>query len=147
VDDPLRRSGVGRHGKKLAEGVRLTILHPEVAHRDCQDCEAFVYDEKTGERMKSRGEPVRRPVGNLPPCRTRANGCPKGTPEQSRALTDQNWQAYQHYSECRAVGQFPDDPIVRRNAAIIRQASDSAEMELALRVAGPVGALIGGRRG
>jgi hypothetical protein len=125
--------------------VRLTILHPEVAHRDCQDCEAFVYDEKTGERMKIHGQPMRRPVGNLPPCRTRQNGCQKGTPEKSRALTDQNWQAYQHYSECRAVGIFPDDAIVRRNAAVIRQASDSAEMELALRVAGPVGALIGGR--
>jgi hypothetical protein len=95
--------------------------------------------------MEHSGKPVRRPVGTLAPCRLRANGCPKGTPETSRALTDANWQAYQHYCECRAVGQFPDDAIVRRNAAIIREASDSAERELALRVAGPIGALLGGR--
>jgi hypothetical protein len=26
--------------------------------------------------------------------------------------------AYLHYLECKAVGQFPDDPIVRRTARI-----------------------------
>ena len=146
MGDSQRADRDGAPSKKLAEGVRLLILHPEVAHRDCSDCEAHVYDEKTGRRMEHAGKPVRRPIGTLPPCRTRANGCPKGTPEDSRALTDTNWQAYQHYCECRAVGQFPDDPIVRRNAALIREAADSAERELALRIAGPIGALLGGGR-
>ena len=27
--------------------------------------------------------------------------------------------AYQHYLRCKAVGQFPDEPLVRRNAALI----------------------------
>lgn len=126
--------------------MRLVILHPEVAYRDCTDCEAFVYDEKTGKKLERQGKPVPRPRGTKAPCRLRENGCAKGTPENSRTLTEANWQAYQHYSECRAVGQFPDDPIVRRNAAIIREAADSAERELALRIAGPIGALLGGGR-
>lgn len=28
--------------------------------------------------------------------------------------------AYQHYRECRATGWFPDDALVRQNAAAIR---------------------------
>lgn len=48
-------------------------------------------------------------------------GCPKGTPENQKGLSDQNLQALRHYQECKAVGSFPDDPIVRRNARIISQ--------------------------
>ena len=46
-------------------------------------------------------------------------GCPKGSPDAGIELTDQNWLAYQFHQECKAVGRFPGDPIVRRNAAII----------------------------
>ena len=35
-------------------------------------------------------------------------------------------QAYIHYLECKAVGNFPDDPIVRRNARLIQQVVDHA---------------------
>ena len=126
--------------------MRLLILHPEVAYRDCPDCEAFVYDEKTGERLERQGQPVPRPKGTRAPCRLRINGCPKGTPESPKSLTEANWLAYEHYSQCRAVGQFPDDPIVRRNAAIIRQAVDAAETQQAYAIAGPLGALMGGRK-
>ena len=38
-----------------------------------------------------------------------------------------NELAYEHYRECRAVGEFPDDPIVRRNAVIIRSVEDEIE--------------------
>jgi hypothetical protein len=31
-----------------------------------------------------------------------------------------NEQALDHYLRCRATGRFPDDPLVARNAAIIR---------------------------
>ena len=112
--------------------MRLAILHPGIAWRDCADCETHVYDEKTGRRMEHGGKPMKRPKGNLAPCRTRANGCPKGTPEASRALNERNQRAYQHYLECRAVNQWPDDGIVRRNASIIRQVMDACEQELTL---------------
>ena len=60
------------------------------------------------------------------PCRT-DKGCPKGTPENQRSLTYENEQCYDHYRECRAVNQFPDDPVVRRNAAAIRDVEDIVE--------------------
>ena len=123
----------------------MMILHPEVAFRDCSDCLMYVYDEKTGKRSGKPDQPVARPRGTVAPCRFRDNGCAKGTPEASRALSDRNWRAWQHYQECRAVGQFPDDPIVRRNASIILSVTESAEWELRSRQLGPLSALIGGR--
>jgi hypothetical protein len=47
-----------------------------------------------------------------------------------------------HYQECRAVGQFPDDAIVRRNAAIIRAATDAAEAQQRAKQLGPIAALL-----
>jgi len=70
---------------------------------------------------------------NLPPCRL--SGCPKGTPENSIELSQKNLQAWHHYQECRAVGNFPDDPIVRRNAALIKRIEDYYKQHQALRLA------------
>jgi hypothetical protein len=103
--------------------VRLEIVHPEVAHRDCGHCQKWLYDEKTGKVIERGGIPVERPPGTHPPCRLHIK-CPKGTPEQSKALNTRNRKAWWHYLECRAVGRFPDDPIVRQNAAIIRAVED-----------------------
>lgn len=64
------------------------------------------------------GEPLPRPARQRPPCRTKV-GCDKGTPERS-IINERTMRAYQHYLECSAVGSFPDDPVVRRNAGIIR---------------------------
>lgn len=36
-------------------------------------------------------------------------------------------EAYQHYQSCKSVGIFPDDPIVRRTATIVRALEDMAE--------------------
>lgn len=104
-------------------GVRLLLLHPEVAMRDCQHCQKWLYDEKTGRVEQRAGKDVLRP-GTPTPCRF-PKGCPKGTPEKQLSLTPKNEMAYQHYKECKAVGAFPDDPIVRRNAAMIRAVEDS----------------------
>ena len=64
----------------------------------------------------------------LAPCRDPERGCPKGTPEHPRTLLPENELAYEHYRECRAVGEFPDDAVVRRNAAIIRKVEDEVEI-------------------
>lgn len=37
--------------------------------------------------------------------------------------------AWRHYRECRAVGQFPADTIVRANAARFRHAQDEADAQ------------------
>ena len=71
-------------------------------------------------------EPLERPPGIVVPCQTKL-GCPKGTPDAGKTLTPENRQAWQHYKECRAVGNFPDDSIVRENAALIRDIEDSKE--------------------
>ena len=60
---------------------------------------------------------------HLPLCKT-TGGCPKGTPENQNVLTDKNRQAFRHFRECKAVGQFPDDPIVRMNADLIQSVLD-----------------------
>lgn len=113
-------------------GVLLVLQHPEIAAIDCGHCQEYFYDFDP--KSKQFGKPRRKHNGtddlrkrdwSCPaPCRTPL-GCPNGTPEQPKRLTATNEQAYRHYLECRAVGQFPDDPIVRRNAAIIRDAEDA----------------------
>jgi hypothetical protein len=119
--------------------VRLVRLHPEVAFRSCEDCLKHVYDEQTGRRAEyppQSGRPIPRAAGNEPPCRRGPDKCPKGHPAAGRELTEVNWQAYMHYLECKATGNFPADPIVSRNAGVIRgveDALDRAEQELARR--------------
>lgn len=99
--------------------MQLAILHPEVAYRDCEDCQTWKYDEETGEIEMFGKEPLRRNSPDLVPCKVKRAGCPKGTPEHQRSLTAQNYQAWLFYRECKAVGQFPSDPVVRHNAAVI----------------------------
>lgn len=61
-------------------------------------------------------------------CRTE-KGCPKGTPENQRSLWPENEDCYEHYQECVAVNQFPDDPLVRQNARIIRDVLDTIKRQ------------------
>lgn len=103
--------------------MQLILLHPEVAFRDCAHCLEHVYDESIGKLMYHRGQPLKRMAGIKPPCQT-AKGCPKGSPTASVALSERNQQAYDHYQRCRAVGKFPEDPIVEENAALIRYVED-----------------------
>ena len=106
----------------LRDGLRLWRLAPQVARRNCSDCLVHVYNEDTGRRESHGGRPVRRPDGTVPPCRIPGLGCPRGTPERPLELSPHNRQAFRHYQECIAVGHFPDDAIVRRNALVIRNA-------------------------
>jgi hypothetical protein len=78
-----------------------------------------------------RGDP-KAPVERLPGQPTPCRWCPKipDGAEQVRTsaveISQANWLAYTHYLECRAIGTFPDDPIVRRDAAIIRNVEDES---------------------
>lgn len=86
-----------------------------------------------GEQEKDKaGNPIPRPKRTFPPCHYSPKGCPKGTPETSKELSEKNMRAYRHYLECKAVGDFPQDAIVRRNAGIIRVVEDSVREERAL---------------
>ncbi|WP_417386929.1 hypothetical protein [Gimesia sp.] len=101
------------------------LFHPEVAFRDCDHCQDYLYDETTGKVKMFHGEPVERLPSVPAPCRCK--GCPKGTPERQKVLSPKNYRTYQHWKECKAVGQFPDDAIVRNHAAIIQELHDLAE--------------------
>ena len=113
--------------------MRLVLLHPEVAARDCRDCVAYLYHDRGptefGPRVERGGKPVPRPKGTRPPC----HWCPKvppdapPTPASACDLSDANLRAWEHHRECAAVGAFPADAIVRRNAALIAEAERQAD--------------------
>lgn len=67
------------------------------------------------------GHPLPRGRGERKPCDFQPSACPKGSPTAGIALNPTNERVYTHYLESKAVGSFPDDPIVRRNAAIISE--------------------------
>lgn len=110
----------------------LVLQHPMIAIRDCGHCQEYFYDDDPrspqygNPRTKHNGtDELRKRDSSCPPlCRT-PRGCPNGTPEEPQRLTDQNRAAYQHYRECQAVGDFPNDPVVRQNAMIIRAVEES----------------------
>lgn len=105
--------------RNLLEGVRLHAKYPWLTNVTCEQCQAWWFDPLTGRTALREGEPLRRPVGDTLLCQTR-EGCPKGSPERPKGLSDRNKAAYRHFRECEATGLFPDDPIVKRNAAVIR---------------------------
>jgi hypothetical protein len=110
------------------------LLHPDVAARSCEDCQTYLYFDKGpgefGARVERGGKPCKRPKGIKPPC----GWCPKiapgdePRPSNAQELTPENFQAYVHFRECEAVGSFPNDATVRRNAAIIKHVDKSVQM-------------------
>lgn len=111
------------------QGVYLILAHPKHAKIDCKTCQMWLHN-KDFELSFRGGKPIRRYKGFPPPCMVLSASCPKGKPDGMSELTARNWRAYQHYLECKAVGSFPDDAIVRRNARYIRQAEDAAERKI-----------------
>jgi hypothetical protein len=114
------------------EGVAMILHHPEVP--TCKDCQEWMYDKEWKKTLRLQigpdGElarlPLRRRKGDPTPCPT----CPKshdGQPHPEKELSRKNAAAWRHYMECKATGQFPDDAIVRHNAALIRWIEESAD--------------------
>jgi hypothetical protein len=127
--------------------VRLWRLHPAVFALSCADCKKWLY--KAGGELTRRpsgplGLPVLRPPGTPLPC----HQCPKiaagdePRPENAQELTDRNRRALAHYLECAAVGCFPDDPLVRRHAALIKEALAAADEARDARDLGLLGSLL-----
>jgi len=110
-----------RKDANLVAGVRLAILYPQVASRDCDDCQKWHYDEETGEIATRAGKLMPRVAE--PPCRHRT-GCPKGTPENSRELTTENKRIYTSYLTHKACGTHPESEYERRQMRLIRSVED-----------------------
>ena len=110
--------------------MQLLLLHPEVAFISCEHCQKYVYDITTGraeEWPPGSGMRQERPKGTTSPCVGNPKACPKVSPDSGYELSDRNIQCFTHYRECRAIGEFPDDPLVRFHAGIIRSVEDDAE--------------------
>lgn len=115
----------GAMQENLVNGIKLEIANPRLAKRDCSDCKKWWYNETTGlVILNNRGEPQERFGPTL--CET-PNGCAKGTPEKPRSLNTSNGWAWSHFKDCDAIGQFPNDPIVARNARVIRHVLKTIE--------------------
>lgn len=111
----------------LHAGTKLFLSHKKLSTRDCSDCQKHWYDEEAGEPIRHNGLKILRPAGTPTLCQTE-DGCPKGTPDKQNSWHEINRRAFQHWTACQAVNQFPtDDPIVRRNAVIIAAAYKEVE--------------------
>lgn len=97
---------------------------------DCKECLTWQMDEQ-GKKQVWRGGPIKRRT----PAPCAYGKCPKGNPDRPKTLWPRNVIAYQHYRECKATFSFPNDPIVRRNAAAIMTAESICERRISLQVA------------
>lgn len=108
----------GEDAENLREGLRLELENPGLAKVSCNECRKFWMDPLTGQTVIRGGRKMERPDYARLLCET-ARGCPKGHYSNPKGLSAKNRKAMRHYLECRAVGKFPDDAIVRNNAKII----------------------------
>lgn len=114
------------------------LLHPARAARSCRDCRRYVYNDGPGEDGSQvlrpgpgglRTLPMVRPPGQPTPCWQ----CPKiptgrpPVPESASEFTPKLWKVWTHYVRCKAVGRFPDDPIVFEHAGLLRDVEDQVE--------------------
>lgn len=105
--------------------MRLRFEHPHLANLPCSECQLWVHDLKTGKPQLYGGQKLKQhPSG--PPCVQDPGSCPKGGIGKSD-LTYQNERVVRHFEMCRAVGQFPDDDIVKRHASILGPIYDQHE--------------------
>lgn len=83
--------------------------------------------DKDFKPVKRGGKLVERYRNQPAPCFFGDDKCPKVKPFSGIELTEAHWKTYTHYLECKATGQFPDDAIVKRNAAAIARAEQRFE--------------------
>lgn len=113
--------------ENIATGVPLYIRYRHLGPDTCAQCQQFLFDPETGEFETDDldGSRIPRFTEAVLACQTE-EGCPNGTPDAPRSLSERNFMALRHYQQCRSVGSFPDDPIVRRNASLFSQAIEKS---------------------
>ena len=108
----------------------LKLLQEELSSRDCDVCAKWLFNEKT---EQSRRPTTASRSGDRRPALSRFLHAAKcgavapGTPDAKRSLTPQNERCYQHYLQCKATNQWPDDAIVRINAGLIRGVEEQVQ--------------------
>lgn len=118
-------------------GLWLLLTDPRLAARTCDECRAWVYDEKTRERVKRGGRDVARPKNVPTPC----HQCPKQSPEQAsqHELTAANHRTYETYLEVQATsgasltGEQRRAGVLLRRLAIVHRVVREVETQNLLR--------------
>lgn len=103
--------------ENLRRGIAILKNAPLLAKKTCDVCRTYWLTE-SGEYTYEGSERLLRPAGSNVPCEC-PSGCIVGHYKKQNRLSPENCRAFDHYMECHAVGEFPPDPIVKRNAAII----------------------------
>lgn len=129
--------------------VRLSLFHPEVATRSCDDCKKWQYRPDGTLMIRGRPQDGGKPILRTTP--TPCFECPKvpadateRSSEYAQEPSARSWKIYRHYRECRAVRQFPEDDLVRRHAGIIRRIEAAWERQPLLTLGYILGAKLSG---
>lgn len=104
----------------------LQRQHPEVATRDCQTCLQFVFGEDGRLELDSQGHPIPRAKKSPAPCRSHM-GCPKGTPEEPKSLSERNQRFLREYQIAKLTGRWPDDRWFLELAARVKNVEDTLD--------------------
>jgi hypothetical protein len=110
-----------------------------LASLSCDDCRKYWYDDEWNQiKSNATGLPILRDGPTL--CEANevnpVKRCPKGHwKKPTQIFNERNKRAWEHFQECDAVREFPNDPIVRLNAIIIRRAIVTAERRMKKKVA------------
>ena len=113
------------------------MVDPVVAARSCDDCQKYVWNDEPGKMgdtiiRLAGGQPWERPPQSPTPCQM----CPKVPHDRRTATTtradaieptERSWSILWHYRKCKAVGRFPDDPLVERHAGLIHEVESAVE--------------------
>lgn len=109
----------------------MTILHPGWSSLSCDDCTKYIVDKDgypdRDTSLRGYGRLKLRPKNTVTPCHQcpKTHGSPRRTREHAQEPTERSRRCYKHYMECAATGHFPDDPLVRYHAGIIKTVIES----------------------
>jgi len=107
--------------ENLKRCVELMLTKPLLAHRSCDLCQRWWFDEDTGAIARNEQGPILRPSHAKVSCETHS-GCEKGTHENPIQFTAENKKAWEHYLNFRHSGLTDTErscPIIQRNWRVI----------------------------
>jgi hypothetical protein len=100
----------------LIYGAKLRVDNPKAADYDCDTCRRYITDHNKWEVYKRAGgftilrEPHHELLCEAP------GGCPRGTVDKPKALSEKNRLAWSHYWDYRLAGMpLPECPVMRWN--------------------------------
>lgn len=128
--------GIGRTQQELADeenllaGARLLAQYPHFGRFTCDQCRVWHFDPVSFTPIRQNWSDELRKKRPGEPVLCEVDTCPRGHWENPVSFSEKNGMAYRHYQTFREA--LPDDPIVNRNARIIRQAAELSGADTAV---------------